>query len=122
MNQRVLLIGLRADAVDYEKWDKLSPEKLEAAFTEVITELEEAGYQPQWCLTDTGATACEQIQSALKETEPEIVLIGAGVRADGANLFLFEKVINLVHEHAPQAKICFNRLPYDSLDAVKRWS
>jgi len=26
---------------------------------------------------------------------------------------LFEKLINVVHEHAPQAKLCFNQLPSD---------
>jgi len=33
---------------------------------------------------------------------------------------LFEKLIN-VHENAPQAKLCFNQLPHDTADAVKRW-
>jgi hypothetical protein len=48
-------------------------------------------------------------------------MIGAGVRANPSNLLLFEKLINVVHEHAPQAKICFNTVPSDTADAVKRW-
>jgi hypothetical protein len=34
---------------------------------------------------------------------------------------LFEKLINVVHAHAPQAKLCFNQLPSDIGEAVKRW-
>jgi ketopantoate hydroxymethyltransferase len=48
------------------------------------------------------------------------VLIGAGLRA-APQLLLFEKLLNLVHEHAPRAKICFNTTPADSTEAVRRW-
>jgi len=34
---------------------------------------------------------------------------------------LFEKLINVVHEHAPQAKLSFNQLPADVAEAVQRW-
>jgi hypothetical protein len=43
------------------------------------------------------------------------------VRANPSNLLLFEKLINVVHQHAPQARLCFNQLPSDIADAVKRW-
>jgi hypothetical protein len=36
-------------------------------------------------------------------------------------LLLFEKIINLVHALAPNAKICFNSNPADSAAAVQRW-
>jgi hypothetical protein len=31
---------------------------------------------------------------------------------------LFEKLINMVHEHAPQAKLCFNTKPSGTAQAV----
>jgi len=34
---------------------------------------------------------------------------------------LFERVLNAVHEFAPQARICFNTGPYDTAEAVQRW-
>jgi hypothetical protein len=34
---------------------------------------------------------------------------------------LFEKLVNVVHAHAPQAKLCFKQLPSDIADAVKGW-
>jgi hypothetical protein len=48
-------------------------------------------------------------------------VIGAGVRTISTNFLLFEKVLNVVHEHAPQARICFNTGPFDTAQAVQRW-
>lgn len=122
MRKRVLLVGLRSDVVDYAKWPELTPEKLEAAFQSVLSELEDAGYKAEWCLTDTGETARAQLKESLKSFEPEVVLIGAGVRKDEGHFLLFEEMINVVHELAPNARITFNTLPYDSVAAVQRWS
>ena len=122
MKPKIVLIGLSAAAANYEKWPELSPEKLEAAFGQILQELTEAGYDPVWCLTDTGETAAAQVLETLSQHPPDIVLIGAGVRVDTDHFLLFEKVINLVHQHAPTAKICFNTSPFDSLAAVQRWS
>ena len=118
----MLLIGLSADNVDYEKWPQLTKESLEAAFEEVIAGLTVEGYDSEWCLTDQGATAEQKVTEALKRYVPDIVMVGAGVRTDPDLLHLFEKVINLIHEHAPDAKMAFNSLPFDTVDAVKRWS
>jgi hypothetical protein len=38
-----------------------------------------------------------------------------------ANFILFEKLVNVVHADAPNAKIIFNTLPNDTDEAVKRW-
>jgi hypothetical protein len=34
---------------------------------------------------------------------------------------LFEKLINVVHQNAPTAKLCFNTKPSDTAEAVQRW-
>ena len=67
------------------------------------------------------------VQKQIKEhiaSQPEPKrsdMIGAGVRANPSNFILFEKLVNVVHEHAPQAKICFNQMPADIGQAVQRW-
>jgi hypothetical protein len=43
-------------------------------------------------------------------------MIGAGLRA--APQLLFGKLINLIHAQAPNARICFNTTPADT---VQRW-
>jgi hypothetical protein len=58
---------------------------------------------------------------ALMSRRPDCVVIGAGLREPAPRLLLFEKIINLVHSLAPQARICFNTKPADTVDAVRRW-
>ena len=84
-------------------------------------ELTRLGYNVQTCLTDFGDTAVAVVQTQLKQQRFDCVLIGAGVRTNPSHFMLFEQLINVVHEHAPQAKLCFNQLPSDIAEAVKRW-
>ena len=58
---------------------------------------------------------------ALRSKHPDCVVIGAGLREPAPRLLLFEKIVNLVHIHAPQARICFNTTPADTAEAVQRW-
>jgi DNA-binding LacI/PurR family transcriptional regulator len=122
MKNKVLLIGLRSDSVDYEKWPQLTKETLESAFIQVVDELEQNGYEAVWCLTDQGETAEEQVKSALMNVSPDVVLIVAGVRTDPDLFLLFEKIINVVHKQSPNANIAFNQLPFDSVESVQRWA
>jgi len=49
------------------------------------------------------------------------VVIGGGIRKHEPLLELFEKVVNLVRRHAPDAAIAFNSSPEDTADAALRW-
>jgi hypothetical protein len=60
------------------------------------------------------------VRDNLKQKRFDCILIGAGVRAIAGNLILFEKLLNVVHAHAPQAKLCFNTKPTDTAEAVRR--
>jgi len=117
----VLLIGLDPAVVDYDRWPGLTAEKLEAGLRRDEATLNDRGFNAQLCFVDHGATAAETVKAKLGETDFTCILIGAGVRTDNEEFLLFEKLINVVHEHAPAAKICFNTGPTDSVDAVERW-
>lgn len=58
----------------------------------------------------------------LQKKRFDCILIGAGVRTIPRHFILFEKLLNIVHEHAPQARICFNTRPGDTAEAVQRWT
>ena len=122
MKTSVLLVGLKSSAVDFDKWPQLSVEKLEQAFASILAELTEAGFDARWCLTDADESAQEQLASALREHSPEVVVIGAGVRADPDHLLLFEQMINTIVKELPGCRIAFNTLPFDTVEAVKRWA
>ena len=120
MSARVLLVGLESAAVDFARWPELTVEKLEAAFAAVERALADEGMESRWCLVDSGATACDQLAAALTQFAPDVVSIGAGVRADPAHLHLFERMVNLVHKQAPQAVFAFNTDPMDTIASVRR--
>jgi hypothetical protein len=40
---------------------------------------------------------------------------------DSALFLLFEKLVNVVHENAPGARLCFNTRPDDTAESVQRW-
>lgn len=95
--------------------------KVLAGIRSAEDELTRLGYSVKTCLTDFGETAAAVVQSQLEQKRFDCILIGAGVRANPSNFLLFEKLINVVHEYAPQARLCFNTVPSDTADAVKRW-
>jgi len=120
----VLVIGLDPTLIDFSQpgyAPGLDATKVLAGLKSSEDELARLGYSVQMCLTDFGETAEAVLQSQLKQKRFDCVLIGAGVRTVPSNFLLFEKLINVVHEHAPQAKLCFNTIPSDTAEAVKRW-
>jgi hypothetical protein len=120
----VLVVGLDPTLIDFSDPGYppgMNTAKVLAGIKSSEDELTRLGYSVQTCLTDFGETAEAVVRSQLRQKRFDCVLIGAGVRANPGNLLLFEKLINVVHEHAPQARLCFNRLPDDIAEAVKRW-
>jgi hypothetical protein len=120
----VLVIGLDPTLIDFSLpgyAPGMDAPKVLAGLKSSEDELTRLGYSVQMCLTDFGETAEAVVQSQLEQKRFDCILIGAGVRANPSNFILFEKLINVVHQHAPQAKICFNTVPSDTAAAVKRW-
>jgi hypothetical protein len=120
----VLVIGLDPALIDFSKPGyppDMDAAKVTAGLKASEEELTRLGYSVEMCYTDFGATAEAVVESRLKQKRFDCVLIGAGVRTVPGNFLLFEKLVNVVHRHAPQASICFNTLPSDTAAAVKRW-
>ena len=118
------MIGLDPTLIDFSQpgyAPGLDAEKVLAGLKASDDELTRLGYSVQMCLTDFGETAEEAVRNRLEQEQFDCILIGAGVRTNPSNFLLFEKLINVVHKHAPQAKICFNTMPNDTAAAVKRW-
>jgi hypothetical protein len=122
--KNVLVVGLDPALIDFSRpgyAPGMTAEKVMAGIKSSEDELNRSGYGVQTCLTDFGDTAESMVRKQLLQERFDCVMIGAGVRANPSNLILFEKLINVVHEYAPQARLCFNQLPSDTAEAVKRW-
>lgn len=126
MAKSVLIVGLEPTLVDFSDpamaaFPDLDAQKIRAGLEADKATLQALGYDAELCLTDTGDTAAEVLKARLAGKKYDGVLIGAGVRTIPRNFMLFEQLINVAHEHAPGAKLCFNTRPDDTAEAVKRW-
>lgn len=122
MGKKVLMVGWHPSAVNYDKWHVLTPERLEAGLRADEAKLNGLGYGATLGFIYDSETAAATLAETLKSTSFDVVMIGAGVRRDDDHFLVFEQLVNIVHEHAPQARIAFNTGPTDSDAAVQRWA
>jgi hypothetical protein len=122
----VLIVGLEPSLIDftdsnYAAFPGMTAAKVIAGLAADQANLKALGYEADLCLTDFGQTAEAVVSARLKQKRFDCIVIGAGVRTVASNFILFEKLINVVHEHAPAARLCFNTKPTDTADAIRRW-
>jgi hypothetical protein len=120
MAKRVLALGLDPEFVNPEQLKGLSPALVRSYIDTQLERVWAMGYELRSCFLDTGETAERVVEAELGARTFDCVMFGAGLR-DDTQLLLFERLVNLVHEHAPGAKICFNSSPSDTAEAVQRW-
>jgi hypothetical protein len=124
--KRVLVIGFEPTLLDFSSpelaaFPGLDAPKIMQALTADQASLQALGYEVELCLVDLGATAETVVRERLRAKPFDCILIGAGVRTGASHFLLFERLINVLHAHAPQAKLCFNTNPSDTAAAVQRW-
>lgn len=119
--KRVLLVGLDPALVTLPPESGLTAEQIWTGANAAQEQLTALGYAVQSCMLDLGATAESVILQTLSRDRFDCIMIGAGLRALPEHTALFEKIINLMRQHAPDAKLCFNTNPGDTVTAVLRW-
>jgi hypothetical protein len=116
---QVLVIGLDPYRVP-GPWD---PEPVATAIKESTMRFGEQGIGVENCLV--GLDGSDDIEAvvttALRAQAWECVVVGGGIRKREDLLELFETIVNLVREHAPDATIAFNSTPADVIEAATRW-
>jgi hypothetical protein len=117
----VLAIGIDPGFADLAAFPQFTPELVRSYIDAQIERLRELGFEVDRCLIDLGETAEAVATMALKSRHFNCIVIGAGLRQPAQHLLLFEKIVNLVHSLAPDAKICFNTTPADTAESVQRW-
>lgn len=113
---RVLVVGL--DPARIAGWD---PEPVVAAIARGQARFDDLGIEADYCLVAPDENAERATVEALTRHDYACVVIGGGIRKHEPLLEFFEKVVNLVRQHAPGAAIAFNSSPEDTADAALRW-
>ena len=120
--KKVLLIGLDPKVVDYASLPtKLDEPTLREGLVADEKRLRDLGYDAGWLLVDRGETAEAVVAAELDAKTFDCILVGAGIRTIAPLFALFEKLLNVIHEKAPTAKIAFNSQPNDTAESVQRW-
>lgn len=123
----VALVGLDPFKIDfgnpdYARFSEMGAGGIKGLLDKDVAALESFGFDAELVLLTSDIQASKAVAyEAFSSKNWDCILIGSGVRSIPSNFHLFETIINLVHELAPHAKICFNRRPDDSAEAVLRW-
>jgi hypothetical protein len=116
---RVLVIGLDPHRVP-GPWD---PTPVADAVAVGMARFADAGVGAETCFF--GLDGSDDIEAvvaeALDRRRWEVVVVGGGIRKAEDRLELFERIVNLVRRHAPDAAIAFNSGPDTTFDAAARW-
>ncbi|WP_219602539.1 hypothetical protein [Mycobacteroides sp. LB1] len=126
MSGSVVVIGIDPYLIDFSMPEfadtGLTADDIQTGLEQSAAILNAEGYTAELCLISLMPdTVTAQLKRALDARTWDCVVIGAGIRTMPSNLVLFEIILNVVHTHAPQAKICFNTAPTDTVAAVARW-
>lgn len=113
---RVLLIGFDPKAIP-----GIDAELVEMAISIGEMRLRDAGFVTDYCLVAPDEKAEGEIVTALRAGTYGCVVVGGGIRKPEPFVELFELVVNLIRQHAPDAAIAFNTTGENSVEAVERW-
>mmetsp|Transcript_81735 Transcript_81735/g.210464 ORF Transcript_81735/g.210464 Transcript_81735/m.210464 type:complete len:161 (-) Transcript_81735:485-967(-) len=120
--KKVLIMGLKAPEVPASEGG-LSEEKLAKMLEEQTVEMEQVGLEARILVLDPAAPRNEILATVMDKLDSEAydcVSLGAHVRTTPETVKLFEQLVNVVHKHAPQARIAFDEGPDDIAAAIFR--
>ena len=124
MPQFVLIIGEDPDLIDFSAPGvppNMSAQTVMEGVGAATDRLKRLGHEVRVLLTKDAETVDALVSEALKERPYDVIVVGAGLRTLPPMLEQFEKLINVLREKAPRAKLAFNSRPEDSDKAALRW-
>ena len=83
--------------------------------------LERLGHDARILLMRDAETVEAQVSTTLRDHRYDVIVIGEGLRTLLPMADQFERLMNVLHEKAPRAKLAFNSRPDDSDKAALRW-
>jgi hypothetical protein len=124
---KVLIVGIDPHLIDFtapefSAFPGLTASLVKAGINDAVSELNAKGYEAGICWIDFGETAAKLLTERLQQAPVDRVMIGAGIRVPVRTLLLFEQLVNVVQQYAPNARLCFNTHPGDTVAAVERWN
>lgn len=121
---RVLFVGQQPETVDFSD-PSLPPgfdaEKINEGIRIAEATMTARGWQGDVCMIAPDDTGIATLAAQLAKVPYDCIVIGGGVRIPPRSLLFFERIVNAVHQGAPNAAIAFNTRPQDTAEAAARW-
>ena len=124
MAKSVLIIGEDPAEIDFDAPGApkgMTAEKIMDGLNGSVESLKAAGYDAALLLTTDEHTVEAQTRAALSGAYYDVIVIGAGLRTLPPMAMQFERLMNVLRDAAPRAKLAFNNQPDDSDTAALRW-
>ena len=124
MPRSILIIGQDPALIDFSAADappNMNADKVMRGLNGSRDRLQRLGHDARILLTRDAETVEAQVSAALRDHRYDVIVIGAGLRTLPPMADQFERLMNVLHERAPQAKLAFNNQPDDSDKAALRW-
>ena len=112
-----LIIGIDPGSTDFSGPN--TPPGMTAEIDDARRAFADRGNRADVCAVKLEPSAAGEVTDQLAHSTYDCVIIGGGLRADGATQTL-ERVINAVHRHAPATAIAFVDLPRNCVAAAER--
>jgi len=117
-----LIVGIDPDSIDFSGPNTppgMTAEKLSTEVEESRRQFADQGDRADLCAIKLDESAGARVSEQLACAKYDCILIGGGLRPDGS-IRVLERIINAVHQHAPDAAIAFLKLPRDAIAAATR--
>jgi hypothetical protein len=125
--RRVLCMGLDPYTIEFQsdffRGRAVNVDVIAGGLKAEEARIRDMGYDFEYPLIDAraGAKAARPAAHAALVARPvDVVVIGGGVRLDPAQTPMLEALVNAVIEAAPGARVVFNTLPTDTVEAIER--
>ena len=117
----VLIIGEDPDYIEpAELPPGLTPERIRGALDGARDALRAKGHAAEILWTTTVERIAGELAEAVRGLSYDVIVIGAGLRMIPSMAQHFERLMNAIREHSPDARLAFNSKPGDTAEAAER--
>ena len=120
--KKVLCVVLHPTLANFKILKGFNQDTLMSTLEAQRDKLNSLDYAAELFFIKSEETACSELKIHISKTDYDWILFGGGIRLRAENTKFFEKLVNLVHEYAQKAKICFNTMPDDTAETIQRWA
>lgn len=117
-----LIVGIDPETIDFSGPNTppgMTAEKLSAEIEKSRRQFADQGDRADLCKIILDESAGTRVSAQLARSKYDVILIGSGLRPD-TSIGVLERIINAVHQDAPDAAIAFLKLPRDAIAAAAR--